>query len=72
MHVNDVSPRPLISLNIDYGQMGVGGNDSWGARTLQRYSLAEPRYRYRFTLRPYTPGAGRLDELIGRGTGRQP
>ena len=68
MHVNDIRPRQLISLNIDYGQMGLGGNDSWGARPLRKYSLTEPRYGYGFTLYPYTPGAGRLDELIGRGT----
>ena len=34
VHVNDVKPRDLVSLNIDYGQMGVGGDDSWGKRTL--------------------------------------
>ena len=67
VHVNDIAPRPLISLNIDYGQMGVGGNDSWGARTLDTYSLLDSSYRYRFTLRPYTPAAGRLDELVSRG-----
>jgi beta-galactosidase len=39
VHVNDVKPRDLISLDIDYGQMGVGGDDSWGKRTLQKYSL---------------------------------
>ena len=70
MHVNDIAPRPLISLNIDYGQMGVGGNDSWGARTLEKYSLTGAAYRYRFTLRPYTPGGGRLDELVDRTAGQ--
>ena len=66
MHVNDIEPRPLISLNIDYGQMGLGGDDSWGARTLDKYSLLDRAYRYRFTLRPYTPEAGRLDQLVSR------
>jgi beta-galactosidase len=66
MHVNDVKPRDLVSLDIDYGQMGVGGDDSWGKRTLQKYSLNEKRYRYRFTLQPYTPDHGRLDQLVRR------
>lgn len=66
VHVNDIEARPLIALNVDYGQMGLGGNDSWGARTLEKYSLAESEYRYRFTLRPYTPRPGRLDELVDR------
>ena len=72
MHVNDIEPRPLTSLNIDYGQMGLGGNDSWGARTLSKYSLTEPKYRYRFTLHPYTPeGRTRRVDRERRGKGRR-
>ena len=55
VHVNDVVPRDLVSLNIDFGQMGVGGDDSWGKRTLQRYMLNELSYEFGFTIRPYTP-----------------
>jgi beta-galactosidase len=55
-----------VSLNIDYGQMGVGGDDSWGKRTLLNYSLTESQYRYAFTLIPYAPVDGRLNELIER------
>ena len=66
IHVNDVVPRDLVSLDIDYGQMGVGGDDSWGKRTLQKYSLNEKHYEYRFTLLPYTPDDGRLDLLVSR------
>jgi beta-galactosidase len=51
VHVNDIKPRDLVSLNLDYGQMGVGGDDSWGKRTLQRYMLNETAYSYGFTLR---------------------
>jgi hypothetical protein len=32
--------------------MGVGGDDSWGKRTLQEYSLNEMSYEYGFTLLP--------------------
>jgi len=53
IHVNDVVPRDLVSLNIDLGQMGVGGDDSWGKRTLQAYSLNEKSYDYGFTIRPW-------------------
>jgi len=55
IHVNDVIPRDLVSLNIDLGQMGVGGDDSWGKRTLQDYSLNKRSYDYGFTIRPYAP-----------------
>jgi len=44
--------------------MGVGGDDSWGKRTLSKYSLTETSYRYSFTLMPYKPDAGRLDKLV--------
>ena len=54
IHVSDVKPRDLISLNIDLGQMGVGGDDSWGKRTLMTYSFTESDYHYGFTLRPMT------------------
>ncbi len=55
VHVNDVVPRDLVSLNIDVGQMGVGGDDSWGKRTLQKYTLNEKSYDYGFTIRPKMP-----------------
>jgi beta-galactosidase len=66
VHVNDIAPRNLISLDIDHGQMGVGGDDSWGKRTLQKYCLDEKSYRYGFLLRPYVPRPGRLDQLTSR------
>ena len=65
VHVSDIVPRDFVSLNIDYGQMGVGGDDSWGKRALQRYSLSEREYRYGFRLRPYIFEEDRLDQLIG-------
>lgn len=52
VHVSDVKPRDLVSLNLDYGQMGVGGDDSWGKRTWQKYSLNAKTYSYSFRLRP--------------------
>lgn len=36
-HTTDLVPRDEITLNIDYGQMGVGGDTSWGARTHPEY-----------------------------------
>ena len=66
MHVNDIKPRDLISLDIDYGQTGLGGDDSWGKRTLQKYSLNKKVYRYGFTLHPYNYTDGQLAQLIER------
>ena len=50
-HVNDIFPRDLVSVNIDFDQMGVGGDDSWGSKTLRKYSLSGTDYRYGFWLR---------------------
>jgi beta-galactosidase len=50
-HINDVKPRDLTSVNIDYKQMGVGGDDSWGARTHDQYRLTDTKYSYSFRMR---------------------
>ena len=49
-HTDDVKERDLVALNIDYGQMGVGGDNSWGARTHPEYSLLDDTYSYSFTM----------------------
>jgi beta-galactosidase len=65
VHVDDIVPGDFVSLNIDYGQMGVGGDDSWGKRTLMQYSLGEKSYQYGFRLRPFSTGERSLDRLLG-------
>ncbi len=52
-HTTDVVPRDLVSLDLDYGQNGVGGDNSWGAETHDAYRLLDLRYRYAFRLRPF-------------------
>ncbi len=51
-HLDDINPRDLVKVNIDYGQMGVGGDDSWGARTHPEYCLRELKYEYSFRMVP--------------------
>ncbi len=51
-HTNDVKPRELVNLNIDLGQMGVGGDNSWGAEIHPKYRLLERRYEYTFRISP--------------------
>ena len=55
-HINDVKPRDLTSVNIDYKQMGVGGDDSWGARTHEEYRLTGKDYSYSFRMKPIVAG----------------
>jgi beta-galactosidase len=55
-HINDVKPRDLTSVNIDYKQMGVGGDDSWGARTHDQYRLTDKEYKYSFRMKAIAAG----------------
>jgi len=52
-HINDVKKQDLIALDIDYKQMGVGGDNSWGARTHPQYRLEGDNYHYTFRLRGF-------------------
>jgi len=51
-HISDVRPRDLVNLNVDLGQMGVGGDDSWGAVIHPQYRLLATKYEYSFRIRP--------------------
>ena len=62
-HICEPARRDFITVNLDYRQMGVGGDDSWGARTHPEYMLPAQPYRYRFRLKPYTPDLGEPDAL---------
>lgn len=53
-HTTDVIPRDLTSLNIDLMQQGVGGDNSWGAKTHARYRLTNKTYNYSFIIRSLT------------------
>ncbi|WNH09004.1 glycoside hydrolase family 2 TIM barrel-domain containing protein [Thalassobellus suaedae] len=51
-HTIDVKTRDLTSLNIDFKQMGVGGDTSWGAQTHNEYKLLDKKYKYSFLIVP--------------------
>ncbi|MFO8001213.1 MAG: beta-galactosidase, partial [Marinilabilia sp.] len=51
-HTTDVKPRDLTSVDIDLMQMGIGGDNSWGAKPHDQYRLSESEYTYRFLMKP--------------------
>lgn len=51
-HGGSMSNDDFIWWNIDYKQMGVGGDNSWGAKTYAEYMLPYSDYQYGFTLKP--------------------
>lgn len=55
-HTTDVKPRNLTSVNVDYKQMGLGGDNSWGARTHDQYRLTEKEYKYSFRMKAISAG----------------
>jgi beta-galactosidase len=55
-HPPDVPKRDLVCLTLDHAQMGVGGDDSWGALVHPQYTLPAKDASYTLTLRPLRPG----------------
>lgn len=51
-HGTDLFPRDFITWNIDYKQMGVGGDNSWGRLVHEEYTLPSRSYEYSFVLIP--------------------
>jgi len=50
-HVNELPERDFVTVNVDYRQMGLGGDDSWGAQPHLEYRLLPEPYRFSFRMR---------------------
>ncbi|MFI8192724.1 glycoside hydrolase family 2 TIM barrel-domain containing protein [Streptomyces sp. NPDC085946] len=54
-HDYQLTPREAVVLRVNHRQMGVGGDNSWGAHTHDAYKLfADRTYAYTYRLRPLT------------------
>jgi beta-galactosidase len=51
-HFVDVPRRSHLYVTIDLAQMGVGGDDSWGARPHPQYLIKPQTYSWSFSLEP--------------------
>ncbi len=51
-HGADLFQRPITTWNIDYRQMGLGGDTSWGRLVHDEYTLPVQAYEYRYWLVP--------------------
>jgi beta-galactosidase len=56
LHTVDMKPREEVCLSLDHKQMGVGGDNSWGARPLSQYIVPAQAYTFRFKISPITRG----------------
>jgi len=50
-HAADLVPAHFITWNIDYRQMGLGGDTSWGRPVHEEYTIPAKKYQYGFTLK---------------------
>lgn len=54
-HDYQLAPRDEVVLRVNHRQMGLGGDNSWGAHTHDEYKLFASRdYSYTYRLRPLT------------------
>lgn len=61
-HGGSMSNDDLIWWNIDYKQMGVGGDNAWGAKTHSEYMLPYGDYEYSFSLRSVSVNDNLIDK----------
>ncbi|NDV84214.1 glycoside hydrolase family 2 TIM barrel-domain containing protein [Bacteroides sp. 51] len=53
-HIHELLTRDFINLNIDLNIHGVGGDDGWGARTMDKYTIdGNKPYHYGFIIETY-------------------
>ncbi len=55
-HPPEIAKRDFVCLTLDAAQMGVGGDDSWGARVHPQYTLPAEARGLRLVLVPLEPG----------------
>jgi beta-galactosidase len=62
-HTFDLPERDLISVHLDYRQMGVGGDNSWGAEPLEKYRIPVQPTAWAIRLAPLGPESADPMEL---------
>jgi len=63
-HGGSLQEGEVYSFFIDYGQTGVGGDNSWGAQVHPEYCLPAQTYNYTFTIIPVFKSVDLLE--VGR------
>lgn len=61
-HGGSIMKRDFVWLNIDYKQMGVGGDNTWGAQVHPEYTITPEKQSYSFTILPLTGKESIVDE----------
>ncbi|WP_370526831.1 glycoside hydrolase family 2 TIM barrel-domain containing protein [Bacteroides sp. 51] len=53
-HGGSIKKKDMVWVNIDHAQMGVGGDNTWGAQVHPEYTITPEAISYAFTLKPYS------------------
>jgi beta-galactosidase len=64
IHSCDVRKNNFITLHLDFVQMGVGGDNSWGAMVHPEYTIPVKEYSYVFRIKPFSASEGPEDKLL--------
>ncbi len=56
IHGGSIEKQPMVWLNLDYKQMGVGGDNTWGAQTHPEYTITPIKQSYSLYLIPLSSG----------------
>ncbi|MEN8186921.1 MAG: glycoside hydrolase family 2 TIM barrel-domain containing protein [Bacteroidota bacterium] len=51
-HTIDIIKKDAVFITTDLKQMGVAGDNSWGARPMQKYSVPAQNYEFSFSIEP--------------------
>ncbi len=51
-HTNDIVKKDGVFVTLDLKQMGVAGDNSWGAKPYKEYSVPAANYQFSFTIKP--------------------
>ena len=51
-HGGSITQKDFVWLNLDHKQMGVGGDNTWGAQVHPEYTITPQEYTYSFTMIP--------------------
>lgn len=60
-HGGSITKKEMVWLNIDHRQMGVGGDNTWGAQVHPEYTITPEALSYTFTLNPLANGKQRME-----------
>lgn len=52
-HLNDVTKKEGVFINIDLKQMGVAGYNSWGARPFPPYTVPAQQQTFQYKIKPF-------------------